>query len=243
MNEFTFDLNTSDGDMTTFAAHPDGAGPFPAVILYMDAPGIREELRDFTRRIARQGYFCILPDMYYRFENPRFDLSLGDDEIKRMFSTMSALTSEMVLADTASMLEYFTGNELATDRVGIIGYCMSGRFVVSAAGHYPERIKAVASLYGVGIVTDQPDSPHLLADKIDAELYMGFAEHDTYVDDAVAPTLIKALDENKVTHFTETVPGTHHGFCFPGRGPIYVEEAAERVWDIVFDMYARTLKE
>jgi carboxymethylenebutenolidase len=242
MNEYHLDITTADGSMETFVAHPDAAGSYPAVILYMDAPGIREELRDFARRIADQGYLCLLPDMYYRQGRMRFDLSKGEEEMKRMFSTMSTLTIEMVMRDTRAMLDCLADLETATLPAGVLGYCMSGRYVVAAAGNFPEQIAAVASLYGVGIVTDQADSPHLLADRIQAELYLGFAETDSYVEDSVVPDLQAALTEQGVTHTIETHPGTEHGFCFPGRGPMYVEAAAEKVWQIVFDLYARRLK-
>lgn len=241
MNEFHVDVATPDGQMECFVAHPDGEGPFPAVILYMDVPGIREELRDFTRRIAEQGYVGVLPDLYYRDGKVRFDLSKGEEELKRMFAAGSKLTNAMIMRDTGGMIDYLASNPVATEKVGCIGYCMSGQFVVAAAGSFPNDIAAAASLYGVRIVTDQPDSPHLLADKIKGELYLGFAEHDPYVEDNVIPDLKAALDANGVTYNLEVHPGTEHGFCFPLR-PAYVEDAAERVWDTVFEMYGRTLK-
>ena len=92
MAEFEIDVVTPDGKMGSFVAHPDGKGPFPAVILYMDAPGIREELRDFARRIASQGYFCLLPDMYYRNGQLRFDFSMDRDNVFKL--VMATCSSE-----------------------------------------------------------------------------------------------------------------------------------------------------
>ena len=117
---------------------------------------------------------------------------------------------------------------------------MSGQFVVAAAGVFPERIHASASLYGTRIVTDAEDSPHLLARNASAELYLGFAEHDHYVEDHVVPTLEQTLTSAGIRHTIETHPDTEHGFCFPER-PAYVEAAAESVWETVFDLYARNL--
>src|SRR5690348_1625734 len=95
VTEFQLDVETPDGKMNSFAAHPDEGGPFPAVILYMDAPGIREELRDFARRIASQGYFCLLPDMYYRNGVLRFDFSMDRDNVfKLVMATMATLSVE-----------------------------------------------------------------------------------------------------------------------------------------------------
>ncbi len=241
MKEFQVEITTPDGAVDCFAVHPDGDGPFPPVILYMDVVGVREELRNFARRIAGEGYFCLLPDMFYRLGPQNFDLSKGREEIERMFAAGRTLEMPMVMSDTEAWLDYFDSNPVATGPVGAIGYCMSGRFVVAAAGTFPERFGAIASLYGVGIVTEEEDSPHLLADRIEAELYLGFAEHDPFVPENVIPELGSALEANGVPHVIETHPGTEHGFCFPER-PGYVEDAAESVWRTVFDLYERRLK-
>lgn len=242
MIEINCEIRTRDGMIDCFAAHPDGDGPFPPVILYMDAPGIREELRDFTRRIAGQGYFCLLPDLYYRIPGSRFDLAKGEEEVQRMFAVASTLTIPMVMSDTGAMLDYLADNPRVAGPVGMIGYCMSGRYVVAAAASYPQEIAAVASLYGVGIVTDRADSPHLSAHRIRAELYLGFAEKDEYVGSNVVPEVAAALEKSGVEHIIETHPGTEHGFCFPGRGPAYAKKAAERAWSAVFDLFERKLK-
>ena len=248
MIEEIHQIETPDGTMESFSVHPDGEGAYPAVILYMDAPGIREELREFCRRIARRGYYALLPNMYYRPGTTEFDYAelmapeTGAATMKKMFAAMGSLTNALVMRDTRAMLDFLaTQSAVKPGAKGCIGYCMSGQYVVSAAGTFPDEFAAAASLYGVSIVTDQPDSPHLLADRIRGELYLGFAETDEYVPDNVVPDLIKALDANQVTHHTEVFPGTHHGFCFPERGGAYAEAAAERVWADVFDMYARRL--
>ncbi|MBT4160015.1 MAG: dienelactone hydrolase family protein [Gammaproteobacteria bacterium] len=240
MNEFQVDVRTPDGEMDCFVCHPD-EGPRPAVLFYMDVPGIREELREMCRHIADQGYVAILPDLYYRDGKVRFDLSKGQEELQRMFAMGSKLSVEMVARDTSGLIDYCRQSDLITEKVGCIGYCMSGQFVVAAAGNFPDDIKAAASLYGTRIVTENPDSPHLLADRIQAELYLGFAEHDPYVEDFVIPDLTGALDEQGVAYQCEIHPGTEHGFCF-GERPAYHEEAAQKVWDRVFEMYSRTLK-
>ena len=241
MREFQVDITTPDGAVECFAVHPDGEGPFPPVILYMDVVGVRDELRDFARRIAGEGYFCLLPDMFYRLGPQNFDLSKGREEIERMFAAGRTLEMPMVTRDTEAWLDYFDATPVVDGPAGAIGYCMSGRFVVAAAGAFPDRFGAIASLYGVGIVTDEDDSPHLLAGRIKAELYLGFAEHDPFVPESVVPELSKALEANGVPHVIETHAGTEHGFCFPER-PGYVEPAAESVWRTVFEMYERRLK-
>lgn len=240
--EKIINIKTDDGAMETFVAAP-GDGAYPPVILYMDAPGIREELYDFARRIAGEGYLALLPDMYYRLGKLRFDMSRMDDAMrKEMFGAMGSLTNALVMDDTEAMFQWLQGTPQARKGpAGCIGYCMSGQYVVSAAGTFPDRFAASASLYGVGIVTDKADSPHLLAPRIKGELYLGFAEKDVYVPDNVIPDLKAALDKNKVSYKLDIWPGTDHGFCFPQRAA-YVEDAAEKVWTLVFDMYERRLK-
>lgn len=198
MNEFQTDISTPDGVMDCFVCRPDSE-PRPAVIFYMDVPGIREELRDMCRHIAAQGYVAILPDLYYRKGKVRFDLSNGEEELKKMFAMGSELTVEMIVRDTGGIIEYCREQPFITDKIGCVGYCMSGQFVVAAAGNFPEDVKAAASLYGVRIVTDASDSPHLLADQIQAELYLGFAAHDPFVEDNVIPELKSALDKHGVS--------------------------------------------
>ncbi|MBT5154559.1 MAG: dienelactone hydrolase family protein [Gammaproteobacteria bacterium] len=239
MKEFQVNIKTPDGMMDCFVCHPEGEA-LPAVLFYMDVPGIREELRDMCRHIAEQGYVAILPDLYYREGKVRFDLSKGEEELQKMFAMGSTLTNQLIMRDTEGLVEYCKSSHFITDKIGCVGYCMSGQFVVAAAGSFPSDIKAAASLYGVRIVTDKPDSPHLLADNINAELYLGFAEHDPYVEDFVIPDLTASLDANNVTYTLETHPGTEHGFCFKQR-PSYDEPAANKVWDILFDLYKRTL--
>jgi len=241
--EFDLDIATADGVMPTFIARPEGTGPYPAVILYMDAPGIREELRDFSRRFAREGYYVLLPDMYYRLGHIRFNLPRRTDSMTTMIhAARTSLTNAGVMDDTRAMFAAIDLDAAASDGpAGCVGYCMSGAYAVTAAGTFPDRIAAAVSQYGVDIVCDAPDSPHLLADRIAGELYLAFAEHDEWVPPHVVPTLTEALDAAGVTYGLKTWPGTQHGFSFPQR-PAYNRDAAEAMWQIMFDLYARRLK-
>jgi len=246
MNEGIATIVTPDGDMETFIVTPDrpeGTETFPTVILYMDAPGIREELYGFARRIAGEGYLVLLPDMYYRLGRIRLNMENADDALlKKMFDAMHSLSNKLVMSDTKAMLDWLEkAPQAKAGPVGCIGFCMSGQYVVSAAGTFPEHFAAAASLYGVGIVTDAPDTPHKLAASIKGELYLGFAETDQWVPDNVIPDLKAELDAHKVPYILDVWPGTGHGFCFPER-EAYVEDAAEQVWTKVFDLYARRLQ-
>jgi carboxymethylenebutenolidase len=243
LTESDIDIETADGVMPTFVARPAGAGPFPVVILYMDAPGIREELRDFARRIAAAGYCALLPDLYYRLGLVRFDLARRTGNMTTMIhAARTSLTNAGVMDDTRAMLAMLASDPAASDGpIGCVGYCMSGAYAVTAAGTFPDRVAAAVSQYGVDIVCDAPDSPHLLAGRIRGELYLAFAEHDEWVPPHVVPTLDNALDAAGVAYGLKTWPGTYHGFSFPQR-PVYDRAAAEAVWQIMFALYERRLK-
>lgn len=248
MQEREITLTTADGMMDCFICHPEEDGPHPAVIFYMDAPGIREELRDMVRRIATVGYYVIMPNMYYRTGTEGhygFDLArIRDDkaELDKMFAVMNSLTNALVVSDTGPILEHVRSDPAAAPGpFGCVGYCMSGRYVMSAGAAFPEDFSAIASYYGVGIITDQPDSPHLKAASITAECYLAFAETDGHVPDQIVADLPGILQAAGVTHRVETYPGTGHGFAFPQRDA-YVKAAAERHWERMFALFERRLR-
>ncbi len=236
-------VTTKHGRMPSFVACPDGPGPFPPVILYMDAPGTREELRNHARRIARHGYFCILPDMYYRLGTVHFDLVRRDDAMSGVVrAAMNSITNALVTDDTAAMLGWLDGNDrVKPGPVGCIGHCMSGQYITTVSAKFPHRFVAAASLYGVKVVTDQPDSPHLLVGDVKGELYYAFAETDASVPDHVIPDLRAALAKTDVKHTIKIFPGSHHGFQFAER-PSYHGSSSEQAWSDIFTMLDRHLK-
>ena len=237
-------VTTKHGNMPSFLVAPDGPERLhPAIILYMDAPGIREELRNMARRIARHGYVCLLPDMYYRLGMLRFDIPRRDDAMSAVIrAAMNSLTNAKVTDDTAGMIGFLDAQDrVKSGPIGCVGYCMSGQYITTVAARFPHRIKAAASLYGVGIVTDAEDSPHKLLPDVQGELYYAFAEHDQSVPDHVIPALKDGLGKAKTTHTLEVYPGTHHGFAFPERA-VYDTLAAEASWEKIFAMWDRRLK-
>lgn len=236
-------VTTKHGKMPAFVACLDGEGPFPPVILFMDAPGTREELRNHARRIARYGYFCILPDMYYRLGTVHFDLPRRDDAMSAVIrASMNSITNALVTDDTAAMLGWLDANDkVKPGPVGCIGHCMSGQYITTVSAKFPHRFACAASLYGVKVVTDQPDSPHLLVGGVRGELYYAFAETDASVPDHVIPDLRAALAKTDVKHTIKVLPGSHHGFQFAER-PSYHGGASEEAWSDIFGMLDRHLK-
>jgi len=242
MIERDVEVITKYGRQPAFAVCPDAPGPFPAIILYMDAPGIREELRNQARRIAKAGYFCLLPDLYYRLGTIRFDVPRRTDAMSVVIrGAMKSLSNAALTDDTAGMLAFLDAQErVKAGPVGCVGHCMSGPFALVAAARFP-RMKAAASLYGVDMVTDQPDSPHLMVGDVKGELYIAFAETDPAVPANVAPDLQAALKKAGTKHVLETVPNTHHGYCFAARND-YNAVAAEATWEKLFALWQRNLK-
>jgi carboxymethylenebutenolidase len=235
-------IPTKYGSMPVFSAWPSAPGKYPAVILYMDAPGFREELRNMARRMAKHGFYCLLPDLYYRLGTLRFDVSRRNDAMSQVIrAAMQSLTNAAVVDDTAGMIAYLDAQEqVSPGPIGCVGHCMSGPFVTTVAARF-SRVMATASLYGINMVTDQPDSPHLLAPQIKGELYAGFAEVDPSVSPAVIQEFESALQRAGVRHCVEVVKGTHHGYCFAARND-YHPVAAEATWDKLMDLFARNLK-
>ncbi len=236
-------VTTKHGGMPSFFVHPEGPTRHPGIIFYMDAPGIREELRNMCRRIAKAGYACLLPDMYYRLGTLRFDIPRRDDAMSAVIRpSMNSLTNAMVTDDTSAMIAFLDAQDaVKPGPVGCVGHCMSGRFITTAAARFPHRMAAAASLYGVGIVTEAEDSPHKLLGQIKGELYYAFAEHDQSVPASVIPALKSALEAAGTKHTLEVYPGTHHGFCFAER-TVYDPLAAEATWEKIFALWARHLR-
>jgi len=235
------EIATPDGSMNTFVTHPDEGGPHPAVLFYMDAPGKREELHDMARRLASAGYYVILPNLYYRRDRD-FRMGTGDDARRIMFEHMRTLTRPLVLTDTAAMLRFIDADPAARPgKVGAVGYCMSGPFVMWAAAEHPARVAAAASIHGVSLCTDSPDSPHRFTDRMTAELYIGVAETDVYAPTEMIHALEAHLKTTPLRHRIERYPGTHHGFVFPNRPGIYDKRAAERHWERLHALFRRNL--
>lgn len=239
MIETFLDIPTPDGAMNTFIVHPDEGGPHPVVLFLMDAPGMREELRDMSRRLASAGYYVIASQLYYRDVREYNVFETNDRE--RMFELMSALSNDMAVDDARAMITHADNDPAAdTTRVGTVGYCMSGPFTVAIAAALPGQVTAAASIHGVALVTDRDDSPHRLVEKATAEIYIGAAETDSYAPPEIVDGFEAALDAAACPGRVEWYPGTEHGFAFAER-PLYDKPASERHWQRLHDLFRRNL--
>jgi carboxymethylenebutenolidase len=244
MIEHHLDIASADGAMNSFVVHPEEGGPFPVVLFYMDAPGKREELHDMARRLASVGYFVVLPNLYYRRERDFWLRERTEAGLAHMFSLMATLGAATTRCDTQAMLDFVDAQPQAdATRIGAVGYCMSGPFVMWAAAAFPERLRCIASIHGAHLATHQPDSPHRMAPHIRCESYFACAEIDKWAPPADIQQLQAALVAAGTPHRIEWYPGVEHGFVFPGRVGIYNREAAERHWERLFSLFARRLQQ
>ena len=245
MIEDTLDIATGAGAMATFLCRPERGGPHPAVLLLMDAPGIREELRDMARRLATVGYGVLLPNLYYRAGRDTLYgpdvLEQGSAEHTRMRAVRTRMTIPPVMDDIAALLRFVDArSDFKRGRVGCHGYCMSGPYALAAAARYPERIAAAASFYGTWLVSDAVESPHLTLAKAKGELYIACAEHDDLAPKPMVEELRRLFERSGAVGELEIYPGLHHGFAFPERR-VYDKPGAERHWERLIALYRRRL--
>ena len=244
MIERQIEIQTKDGPMNTFICHPERLGPHPAVIFLMDAPGIREELRDMARRLGTVGYYVMLPNLYYRSGVEELGPFVGEAHAatrQKLMQLMGTINIPMVMQDIDALAAFAAEDRAASSgAMGCVGYCMSGRYAVNAAVRHPDRIRAAASIYGVALVTDKPDSPHLAPQYTNARLYFGCAETDQHAPREMIDALRAELLAKRANAEVEIYPGTQHGFAFPQR-PAYNKPAAERHWERLFALFADAL--
>ena len=238
------DLRTADGVMDTSVCQPEGKGPWPAVILYMDAMGVRPDMTTMAQRLASHGYVVLLPNLFYRSGPlPPVDPAAfvkGGPERDRVMALIRSINHEMVMRDTAAVLDYIDTKTPARGRIGTVGYCMGGGYALSAAGTYPDRVGAAASFHGGALATDRPDSPHLLAPNVRARLYIGVAAIDPMFPDEERERLRHALTDAGVSFTLEVYPDVRHGFSVTGH-PVYDRDASERHWTELVRLFDETL--
>jgi carboxymethylenebutenolidase len=241
-------IPTPDGDMRAFAFTPNaGKGPWPAAIIFMDAPAIRPALFDMGERLAQSGYYVLLPDLFWRAgPYPPLDIvkaRSGDPEMVALFTKLRRSTGTgRQMTDTKACLDWFSKQKDAkAGKVGVTGYCMGGSIALRAAGTYPDRVAAAASFHGGNMATDDEKSPHLLASKIKARILVAGAENDGGYDEAQNVRLQSALAEAKVDAEVSIWKGCLHGWV-PSDMPVHNPEGAERHWRELVKLFDAKLK-
>ena len=227
-------IRTRDGLCPAYVYRPAAGAPWPAVLVYMDGIGIRPPVLELGARLASCGYYVLLPDLYYR-SGPYAPMDartvFADPDARQMLSEkfMAHATSANIMSDTGAFLDYLDRQpDVRPGGAGVTGYCMGGRLALTAAGTYPARIAAAASYHGARLASDAPDSPHLLAPKIRARVYVAGAIEDPSFPDDMKQRLETALTDAGVDHLIETYPA-RHGWVFRDT-PVYDAAQSERHW-------------
>jgi carboxymethylenebutenolidase len=239
------DITTRDGVADAYLSRPPGQdGSHPGVLFLMDAFGLRPRIEEMVDRIAARGFVVLAPNVLYRagraanVEIPDLeDPAQRDPFFARLRPAMAELTLERIDSDGAAYLDYL--GELATPPLAITGYCMGGRIGWRIAAAYPERVAALGAFHAGGLVSDEPDSPHLSAGEISAELYFGHADNDQSMTPENVAALERALGEAGVQYRSELYQGAAHGYTMSDTAA-YDEAAAERHFTELFALLDRT---
>jgi carboxymethylenebutenolidase len=241
----TISIKTRDGQCTGYVYTPNGAGPWPAVLVFMDGLAIRPAMLELGARLASYGYYVLLPDLFYRsgpYEPMDPRAVFGDPEKRKLWMEkfMALATIANIMSDTQAFLDFLGAQpEVRPGPIGTTGYCLGGTMSLSAAGTFPDRISASASYHAGRLATDAPDSPHLLAPKIKARVYVAGAIEDSSFPDTMKQRLEEALTQAGVDHTIETYPAKH-GWVFRDF-PVYDAAAAERHWRSLTALFGATL--
>jgi carboxymethylenebutenolidase len=239
------DIRTRDGVCPGYLYRPASGGPWPAVLVYMDGLAIRPAMLELGERLAGNGYFVLLPDLFYRSGpyEPMDPHAVFSDPEKRkvLMEKMALATPDHVMSDSRAFLDFIAAQpDVKPGKIGTTGYCMGGLMSLTAAGTFPDRIAATASYHGGRLATDAPDSPHLLAAKIKSRVYIAGAIEDPSFPDDMKARLDLALRDAGVNYQIETYPAKH-GWVFRDT-PVYDADAAERHWRSLIALFDATLK-
>jgi carboxymethylenebutenolidase len=245
MTQRTVEIETEDGTCPAALSIPDGEGPWPAVIMFPDAGGMRDTMRQMGERLSALGYVVLVPDFYYRsgpYESIDMRTAFDNDESRdKVMGLMRSYTADRAVRDDRAFADYLDSlPEKKPGGIGTTGYCMGGRLSLIAAATLGARVAAAASFHGGNLAKEEdPDSPHHQAAAIKATVYVGGAIEDGSFPDEQKERLETALTEAGVAHTIETYPA-HHGFAVPDNPP-YDEAAAERHWQAMANLFGSVL--
>jgi len=246
-------IKTPDGVCDAAFIRP-ASGTHPGVLVWPDAAGLRPALRDIGRRLAAEGYSVLVPNPFYRVAKaPVFEtastLDFQDAATRAKLTPLIASVNGPGAAarDAAACIAFLDAQPQVdkAKKLGTQGYCMGGALAVRTAAAVPARVGAAASFHGGGLVTDKPDSPHLLAPKIKARMYLGIASNDDERQPDAKTRLREAFAAAGVPADIEVYPA-RHGWCVPDMpsengAPLYSKPEAERAWGALLALYKTAL--
>jgi carboxymethylenebutenolidase len=252
VTETNVEIKTPDGTCDAAFIHP-ATGAHPAVIIWPDAFGLRPSMRDMARRLAMAGYTVLVPNPFYRVaKSPVWEdaSKVNFQEVRpKLGPLMGSIQADGAVEKDATAFIAWLDMQTQVDRskrVGTQGYCMGGGLVMRTAAAVPNRVGAGASFHGGGLVTTNPNSPHLLAPKIRAKMYFGIATNDDMQQPDAKVKLKEAFDAAKNPADIEVYSMAQHGWCVPdmpagASGPIYKKDDAEKAWAKLMALYKSAL--
>jgi carboxymethylenebutenolidase len=236
---------TPDGSADAVLFHPAGAGSWPAVLMWPDILGLRPVFRDMGRRLAAEGYTVLVPNPFYRTKRAPivtgpFDFN-DPKQVQPLLALKATLTDAAIDRDAAAYLAFLDKQKATNKRkaAGVQGYCFSGPFAFRTGATKSDRIRAVATFHGGGLVTKDLDSPHLLIPKTKASFVVAIARNDDQKQPEAKDVLRKAFAQAKRPAIVEVYPADH-GWCVAG-GPPYDHAQAERAWAELLRLYKANL--
>ena len=248
--ETDVEVKTPDGTCDAAFIHPK-TGSHPGVLIWADAFGLRPSMRAMAKRIAAEGYSVLVPNPFYRVtkapftDASNFNFATDMGKIQPLMASVNAPGNPE--KDAIAYVAFLDAQKQVnkSKKIGTQGYCMGGPLVVRTAAALPDRIGAGASFHGGGLVTDKPESPHLLAPKIKARMYFGIASNDDSRQPDAKDKLKEAFAAAKVSAEIEVYPA-QHGWCVPDMPardgvPIYNQPEAERAWAKLVALYKAAL--
>ncbi len=236
------DVTTPDGVADCHFVHP-ASGAHPGVLIWPDAFGLRPAKRQMARRLAESGYSVLVVNQYYRSQRaPIVSTTNFGAERDTLLPLMGTLSADTHMSDARAFVS-FLDDQASVDsnrKMGTMGYCMGGPITMRTAAAVPDRVGAGASFHGGGLVTDQPDSPHLLVPQMTAHYLFAIAENDDQNDPEAKNVLRETFDTAGLPAEIEVYEGALHGWCPPDT-QVYHEAQAERAWSRLLALFERAL--
>ena len=242
VTESEIDVTTPDGVSDSYFVHPS-SGSHPGVLIWPDAFGLRPAKRQMAKRLAESGYAVLLVNQYYRSQRAPIVNTTNFAEVSdTLRPLMGTLNPETQVRDARAFIG-FLDRQQAVDsnrKMGTMGYCMGGPFTMRTAASLPDRVGAAASFHGGGLVTDQPDSPHLLVPQMQAQYLFAIAANDDESQPEAKDVLRDAFSQAGLQAEIEVYEGALHGWC-PPDSQVYDESKAERAWSRLLALFTRAL--
>ena len=242
VTESEIDVTTPDGVSDSYFVHPS-SGSHPGVLIWPDAFGLRPAKRQMAKRLAESGYAVLVVNQYYRSQRAPIVNTTNFAEVSdTLRPLMGTLNPETQVRDARAFIG-FLDRQQAVDsnrKMGTMGYCMGGPFTMRTAASLPDRVGAAASFHGGGLVTDQPDSPHLLVPQMQAQYLFAIAANDDESQPEAKDVLRDAFSQAGLQAEIEVYEGALHGWC-PPDSQVYDESKAERAWSRLLALFTRAL--